>query len=111
MAAKIAALLTTFVIDLAVGAVILLFLLVAMNGFSESDATWGLGVFVVLALLVSLSTSVGAFFLAGLLMKRNFSQVTSAFIAVPVFSIVGIGLEIVCALAGVGVAEYVRVNY
>jgi len=111
MAAKIATLLTTFVLNLAVGAVILLFLLVAMNGFSESDATWGLGVFVVLALLVSLSASVGAFFLTGTLIKRNFGQVASALIAVPIFSIVGIGLEIVCALAGVGVAEYVRVNH
>ena len=111
MASKIVALTATLIVNIIAAIIILFGMLVAMNGFSESDATWGLAAFVLLALLVTLVTSIGAFFLAGILIKRNFSPVTSALIAVPVFSIVGIGLEIVCSLIGVGVAEFVRVNY
>ncbi|MBP6002107.1 MAG: hypothetical protein KA746_01615 [Pyrinomonadaceae bacterium] len=111
MASKLVALTATLIVNIIAAIIILFGMLIAMNGFSESDATWGLAAFVLLALLVTLVTSIGAFFLAGILIKRNFSPVTSALIAVPVFSIVGIGLEIVCSLIGVGVAEFVRVNY
>ena len=39
------------------------------------------------------------------------SPVISALISVAVFSVVGIGLQIVSSLIGVGIAEFVRVNY
>jgi hypothetical protein len=111
MSPKITASVVTIMINIAAALAILFIMLIAMNGFSESDATWGLGVFVLLALLVTLVTSIGAFFLTGILVSRNFGPVSSTLIAVSVFSIIGIGLEIVCALVGVGVAEFVRVNY
>lgn len=96
---------------LAAGVVIFFFMLLAMNGFSESDATWGLGAYALLALMVVILSSTGAFFLAGSLAKKQFSPVVCALIAVPVLSILSIGLEIVCSLIGVGVAEFVRVNF
>jgi hypothetical protein len=43
-------------------------------------------------------------------MKRNFRGWTAALIAVPVFSVIGLGLKLVCSVVGVAVSEYVRVN-
>jgi hypothetical protein len=111
MAAKITAFLVTLMVDLAAGVVILFMMLLAMNGFHESDATWGLGAFIILAILVSLLMSTGALLLVRLLLKKQFSSTVSALIAVPLFSVIGIGLEIICSLIGIGIAEYVRVNY
>ena len=50
MAAKIAALLITLVVLISVGVAMLVGMVLAMNGYSESDATWGFGVYIVLAL-------------------------------------------------------------
>lgn len=111
MVPKLTATIITLLVNIAAAIVILFGMLVAMNGFSESDATWGLGAFVLLALIVMLMMTTGAFFLTVVFIKRQFSPVVSAMISIPVFSIVGIGLQIVSSLIGVGVAEFVRVNY
>ena len=111
MATKVTAFLITLLINFAAGVAIFLFLLLAMNGYSESDATYGLGVYIVLALIVSLIMSTGAVLLVHVLMKRQFRGWTSGLIAVLTFSIVGIMLKIVCGIVGVAVTEYVRVNF
>ena len=111
MQAKILAALITLLINIAIGVVIFFFMLLAMNGFSESDATYGLGAYIVLALLVSLSMSVLSVVVVHGLMKRQFRGAVAALIAIPIFSIVGAGLKIVCSIIGVSIAEYVRVNY
>lgn len=111
MSAKITAFLITMVASMAGGAVIFFFMLLAMNGFSESDAMWGLGTYVLLVLMVAILSSTGALFLVGFLTKKQFSPAICVFIAVSVFSLLSIGLEIVCSLIGVGVAELVRVKF
>ncbi len=111
VAAKITAFLITMIAGLASGVVIFFFMLLAMNGFSESDSMWGLGAYVLLALIVAILSSTGALFLVGALTKKQLSPVACVLIAVPVFSILSIGLEIVCSLIGVGVAELVRVKF
>ena len=111
MAPKLIAAILTFLINIAAGVVIFFMMLVAMNGYSGSDAEYGLGVYIVLAALISILMSLGAFLLSGRLLKKQFSSVTSTLIAVAVFAIVGIVLKIVSSLIGVGIAEYVRVNY
>ena len=111
MAAKIAALLITLIVLVAVGVAILIGMVVAMNGYSESDATWGFGVYIILTLIVSILMAVGAFFVVGFLTRKQYGSVISTLIAIPVFSIVGVGLEFVCSLIGVGVAEFVRVKF
>ena len=111
MAAKITAFLTTLLLNIASGIVILFMMLVAMNGFSGSDAEWGLGAYILLAVLASILMSVGAALLVHIFLIRQFSAVVSALIAIPVFTIVGIVIEVVCSLIGIGIAEYVRVNY
>ena len=111
MPAKILTALVTLLINVAIGVVIFFFLLLAMNGYSESDATYGFGAYVVLALIVSLLMSTCGALLVHILMKRNFRGWTAALIAIPLFSLIGGGLKIVCSIAGVAIAEYVRVNY
>jgi len=111
MATKVTAFLITLLINFAAGVAIFLFLLLAMNGYSESDATYGLGVYIVLGLIVSLIMSTGAVVLVHILMKRNFRGWTASLIAVPTFSAVGVILKVVCSIIGVSVAEYLRVNY
>ena len=111
MTAKIAAFLITLVVNIAIGIVVFFFLLIAMNGYSESDAVYGFGAYGVLALFVSLLMAACAVRVVILLMKRNYSGTSASFIAVPVFCVVGAGLKLVCAIVGVAIAEYVRVNY
>lgn len=111
MAPKIIAAILTFLANIAAAVVIFFMMLVAMNGFSGSDAEYGLGVYIVLALIISLAMSLGAFLIVGLLLKKQFSPAASVVIAVPIFVIVGTVLKIVSSLIGIGVADYVRVNY
>lgn len=111
MVPKIIAAILTFVINIAVGVVIFFMMLVAMNGLSGSDAEYGLITYIVLAALISILMSIGAFLLTHRLLKKQFTAVPSVMIAIPVFAIAGIVLKIVSSLIGVGVADFVRVNY
>lgn len=89
----------------------LFMLLVAMNGFSESDATPGLLTYVGLTILASGAMAAAAFFLTGAFVRREFKSLTAALIAVPICSIVASGLIFVSTIIGVAVAEFVRVRY
>jgi hypothetical protein len=111
MAAKLAAFLITLLINIAVGVAIFFFMLLAMNGFSESDALYGLGTYIVLAILVSLLMTGGAVVVVQVLTKRQFRGWVAALIAIPIFSVVGASLKFVCSIIGVLIADYVRVNY
>lgn len=111
MPAKIASLIITILLNIAVAIVVFAFMIIAMNGYSESDAAWGLGVYTLLSVIVSALSAIGAYFLNGALVKKQFSLLLSASVAVPVCTIVAIALEIIVALIGVGVAELVRVYF
>ena len=107
MAAKIAALMVTLAAGLAAGVAILFFMLVAMNGYSEGDATWGLGAYVVLAFVANISMGLAAYFVTGRLIKRAIASL----ITITIFSIVVFVVEVVSSLIGIGVAEFVRVKF
>jgi len=111
MSYKIAAIICTFLAAAVADIVILFTMLMAMNGYSESDAMWGLGTFVVFAFLASVFAGIGSIILVSRLQTRQFSVAKGLLIAIPVSSIVGVGLIFASALIGVGVAEFVRVNY
>lgn len=111
MGAKIAAFLLTMTACITAAVISLSVMIIAMNGYSESDAMWGLGAFAVLALLASLSASLGSALLTSKLLGRQFTSIKSLLISIPVFSLVGVGLVFVSALIGVGVAEFVRVKF
>ena len=111
MGTKIAAFLITLVINIAIGVAVFVFMLLAMNGFSESDANYGIVAYIILALFVSVLMSALAVVAVHVLQKREFRSGVAALIAVPIFSTVGAGLKIVCSIIGILVADYVRVNF
>lgn len=108
---KIIAFAATFIINIAAGIVVFFFMLLAMNGFGESDANYGLVTYIFLAVIISALMAGGSAPTAHLLTKRKFRGWASVMISVPIFSIVGIGLKIGSSVVGVLVADYVRVNY
>lgn len=111
MAAKIITFLITFLANITVGAAVFFVMLMAMNGYSESDSTYGIVTYIALAFIVSLLMGLAAFLLVGMLTKRQYNIWVSAFIAIVVFGVTGSILKGVCALIGIGVAEFVRVNF
>lgn len=110
MAPKLAAFFITLLINIAIGVVVFFFLLIAMNGYSESDANYGLGTYIILALLVSVVMSSLAALVVHVLLKRKFRGFIAALIAIPTFSVVGAGLKLLCCIIGLLIADYVRVN-
>jgi hypothetical protein len=111
MAPKIIACLLTLAANVVVGILVFLVMLITMNGYSENDAMFGIVTYVVLAVLVTILMSVSAILLVRNLQKREFSGVAAALIAVLVFSASGAVLKVVCGVIGVGVTEFLRVNY
>ena len=111
MAPKIIAFLVTLILNIAIGIAVFFFMLLAMNGFSESDANYGFGTYIVLAILVSLLMASLAATAVHLLTKRRFKAVSASLIAIASFTILGIGLKVVCSIIGVLVADFVRTNY
>ncbi|HMT06943.1 MAG TPA: hypothetical protein PKA82_02985 [Pyrinomonadaceae bacterium] len=111
MAPKLIASILTLICSVAIGVVIFFMMLVMMNGFSGSDAEYGLVVYIVLALVISVLMSLGAFLLTGFLLKKELSSVLAVVIAFPIFTVIGVVLKVISSLIGIGVADYVRVNY
>lgn len=111
MGAKIGAFLLTMTACLTAAVISLSIMIIAMNGYSESDAAWGLGTFAVLAFVVSFAASVGSTVFASKLLARQFTTVKSLLIAVPVSSIIGVVLVFISSFVGIGVAELVRVKF
>src|SRR3954469_20353678 len=105
---KIIAAGTTFLIDPVVAAITGLFLLVAMNGYSERPATWGLATYGVAAL----GACCLAAFMASTLMRgylqRAKSVFSGVFLSIAIGTSIGIGVIVVSSFIAVGVAEYVR---
>ena len=111
MAVKIAAAVITFLLVLAAAVVVLATMILAMNGYQESDVTWGLGGFVILSLIVMALMSLAAFLGAGALKKRQYGSLAVVIVPVLVSAILGVGLEIVSGGLGIAIAEVVRVNF
>ena len=111
MAPKIFAFLSTLFLNIAVGVAVFFFLLLAMNGFSESDANYGFITYFVLAVLVSLLMASLAAAAVHVLTKRGSSPLSASLIGIGSFTAVGIVLKVVCSIIGVLVADFVRTNY
>lgn len=111
MAPKIIAFLVTLLLNIAIGVAVFFFMLLSMNGFSESDANYGFVTYIVLAILVSLSMASLAAIAVHLFMKRSFSAITASLISIVLFTVVGIALKVVCSIIGVLIADFVRTNY
>ena len=90
---------------------IFLIMLIAMNGYSERDAFWGLGVFLISAALITFVSSAAAVFLVRYLYTRRYSAFAAGALSSAAFSITGIIVQIIFGLIGVGVVEFVRVGH
>jgi len=111
MFARIAAMLTTLLLGIAVGVVIAAILVVVMNGYGESEATWGLGVYALATLIIAVFGGATAYYFTGVFIKKEFSPIFAVLTSVPVVTVVAVVLEIVAAMIGVGISEIVRVNF
>jgi hypothetical protein len=108
---NVTATILTSVACLAAAVVILLAMLLAMNGYHESDATWGLGLFALLALMISAAMGAAASYAASFLIRKGWHPALAALFASIACFVAGVGLEILSSIAGVGVAEIVRLNF
>ncbi len=99
------------VVNVIAGVGTLFFMLIAMNGYSESDASWGFGAYALLAMIVAIAMSIGAVVFANYLINGNRSPALALLISITAFSMIGIVLEIACGLVGVGLAELVRTKF
>lgn len=111
MTSRIIGAVLTLLINAAATLLVLFMLLLAMNGYSESDATPGLAVFMVISLIATLAMATAAFLFSGLLLRKGFRQVPSVLIATPAASALGIVIIVIASFVSVGVAEFVRVNF
>ncbi len=111
MAPKLISFFLTLAVNVAAGVVVFAGLIIAMNGYSESDATYGLAAYVVLAAAVTLMMSGLAALTTHLLQKREFRAWSAVLISVLIFAFAGAILKFVTSLIAVGIAEYVRVNF
>ena len=107
---QILAAITTFVLDLVVTVVVAIVLLIAMNGFSERDATPGLIVYAILAIAGSIAAGVGAWLLSGRFVDRGRGRAATFFISMPIMTVAGSIVIIAASLVAVAIAEYVRVH-
>ena len=111
MIPKLMAAIMTGLVNLAVGIVVFFFMLLAMNGFSESDANYGIATYIILAVVVTILMAVFAVAAVHILLKRNWGAAGAVILAIVIFSGVGAGLKVVCSIIGVLVADFVRVNF
>src|SRR5688572_16844198 len=111
MASKIIATFAALIINAAAAVVIFFFMLLAMNGFHESDATWGLGAFIGLAILITLVMSIASVVIVHLLVKKRFSSAIAAIISILLCSVVGVVAQVISSIVGIMIADFVRRNY
>jgi len=107
MAAKVISALISFLILAAVGIVAGFFLLVALNGFGERDAMWGLGTYVLLVLVIAAGMSFAAVLIVGAFAKRQVGQVMSIVITGPICVGVGTILIFVSTIVAAAVTNIV----
>jgi len=111
MMPKLMAAILTALLNLAVGFIVFFLMLLAMNGFSESDANYGIVAYIILAVAATILMALLAAATVYLLMKRGWGAAGSVILGVVIFSGVGAGLKVVCSVIGVLVADFARVHF
>ncbi len=110
MAAKIITFLLILLINLAVGLAMLFFMVLALNGFSESDANYAFLIFIIGGVFISVLTAIAGVFLLNFLTNRNWNLILSIIFSVAAFSILSFLINIVIWFAGIFAAEFVRTS-
>lgn len=101
--------LVTAIINIGIACVLGIFLLIALNGFSESQANPGLILYIVWTLLTALITAslsvLAAKYLIG---KKSFTPLGAIAISAPIFIVVGGIVSVVGIFASVILIEALR---
>ena len=108
MAAKIITFLLIFGINVGVGVGFVFLLMLGLNGFSERDANYAFGIFIVGASLVSLLMALAGIFLVKFLMKKEWNAPLAVLASVLAFVALGFVLKVVILFVGIFVADFAR---
>jgi len=111
MAVKIASAMITLVLLAAVAVIVFAAMLVIMNGFSESDATWGIAAYGLLAVAIIVLAVISAAWLAARFAKRDMHKGLVVFLSSLISSLMGGLLVAVSGFLGVVAADIVRRNF
>jgi hypothetical protein len=84
--------------------------LLGLNGFSERDANYAFGIFIVGGLLVSILAAFGGIFLVKLLMKKEWNASLAVLLSVVAFVALGFVLKVVILFVGIFVADFIRTS-
>ena len=111
MIPKVIAFLLTLIGNAVIAVAVLFVLVIAMNGYGESDAMYGLGIYIALAIFTSITISGLSLLLLRFFRKRELSAMTAVPIAVIVLSVIGGILIAGWGIIGILVAEFARKNF
>jgi len=110
MAVKLASAFITLVLLVAIAVVLFAAMLVIMNGFSESDATWGIAAFGLLVIGICILATVTAAWLAERFAKKEMHAALNVVLSSLVSTLVGSVLLGASGFVCVIVADMVRRN-
>lgn len=99
---------STLIVCLAAAAIFFVGMIVALNGYGESDATWGMAGFAAIALLSAVIAGAAAAGLFSWLIARSFRTLSASAMAITACSVVGVAAEFICSIFGVLIAELAR---
>ncbi len=108
MGAKVAAFLISLVISVILAVVGFVVLILALNGYDESDATYSFGAYGIFAFLLVFALAAIAGGIAHLLLAREFKSASTVMIAVLIAGALGIVAFFICIVIGILLAEYFR---
>ena len=107
---RVATAIVTFLIDIGIAVVVGLFLLLAMNGYSERAASWGLGAYA----LMSLGAATLAAFVVATVIQTYKARGMSTGVAVFLSGSIGVGIGtlivVIASLIAIFIAEYARTH-
>ena len=110
MAAKIITFLLIFGINFTIGVGFVFLLMLGLNGFSERDANYAFGIFIVGGLLVSILAAFGGIFLVKLLVKKEWNAPLAVLLSVVAFVALGFVLKVVILFVGILAADFIRTS-
>ena len=108
MTAKVIAFLITLVVSVILAVIGFVVLILALNGYSESDATYSFGAYGIFAFLLVFALAAIAGGVAHVLLAKEFKPATTVMIAVVSAGIFGVVAFFICIVIGVLLAEYFR---
>lgn len=110
MAARIITFLLILLGNLVIGAAMLFFLVLGLNGFTEREANYAFGIFIGGAFLVSILTATAGVFPVEFLIKKDWHALLAVAVSVSGFIVLGFILKIVILLIGIFVADFIRTS-